>query len=95
MKKGGTRVNQYRNIKINPLAGMHDIKLMIPLFLVFLFIAIFTSATVQIAFFIISLILLLFLIGRLYVRLFKPWCRLHFPIMHKYSYFTGIQLGLL
>lgn len=88
-------MNESKMRKINPLSGRNDLFITVPLSLIFLLITIYGSGVVKIIFLVLSLILFIFISGILYGRLSKPWRRLHFPIMHKYSYFAGYQIGLI
>jgi len=79
---------------IDPFEGMDDIIITLIFQLIFLVLALLTSNTLSIIFWILFGLLTVYESGRFYHRLSSPWRRLHFPLMVHYLSIAGSLLAI-
>jgi len=94
----GTR-NVKKNLQtgraeVDPFEGMFDLLFTFILQLIFFGLALLTSGILSIIFWVLLGIITLFeIMTRYYPRLRSPWCKLHFPLMMRYSTLVGHRMG--
>jgi len=80
--------------EVDPFEGMFDLLFIFILQLIFFGLALLTSSILSIIFWVLLGIITLFeIMTRYYPRLKSPWCKLHFPLMMRYSALVGHQMG--
>lgn len=87
-------MNEKNWITISPFIGMATIKMTSIMLVVFVVLGLVTSGLLRWVFWIFVIIIAYLDIGQLYGRLSSPWRRVHFSLMHVYSYFAGVEKAM-